>query len=773
MGKNDRLPRPGYSYMLDVLTNGSEGTGHGSLFLTVLKQQSSVRDDGATDHLDNDHVVARYALSGVGDLTSRLASDQKYSLAKTRAIFGCTERLAGADYWGLPGVLFALQVAGAAELTIVTAITTDDTTDRLSNLVDLLHGHCRYPQVTSCHVPTNHNPSSKNPTWWKVYQDDYLLVHAQRVVAYGVTYLYTLLHADTNAYNSTSMESLLLLPPTLHPSTPIVRDLIHSAQQVIVLDDCHHPAPVHAKIMAGIALQVTVRHAKTPTAPSSFPWFGTTSSTSSNPLDDPYLLQRARRQAQAWHNLYPRHFPWVQTRNDNDTAAVFDKKTPDDNLYRPLQTGTSVRFIPVHEEKSTNTRRTFSLEEYNRLDLLIRNTNNNHNIKQEERATWPRPFVQSLDEQERDLLSLKNTNDTVDDDNEIFLSDEEEEEEAEEVLANDNPQKSLSASVPPTNQRPLIDLICLGTGCASPSPYRGASGYVVTMATGGCMVLEVGEGFVTQWNRYKSQSLLDIKCIWISHAHWDHYGGLLPLLSALHELRLQETGPNAITVTSNRTQLPDNQLPPKRRRCNDTATLLPPILMVPDKVLAYLEISCGRDGLLQLCRPMPLSRQNAGQVAVNEISGINYMDSVRVRHSCKDAFGVVIGLSVPFREPYLLCFSGDTLPCTSLVRACRQAAQTFRKTFVDGLIHEATFDDTQLDMARSKKHSTVRQALRVAMDIQPRRLLLLTHFSQRYDHPNDMLSVNATTEDNIDEEYRNKAIFAFDGLQIVLQHDTA
>jgi ribonuclease Z len=47
------------------------------------------------------------------------------------------------------------------------------------------------------------------------------------------------------------------------------------------------------------------------------------------------------------------------------------------------------------------------------------------------------------------------------------------------------------------------------------------------------------------------------------------------------------------------------------------------------------------------------------------------------------------------------------------------------------LLHEATFDGGNAEMARIKRHSTVLEALWVANEMEPN-ATLLTHFSQRY-----------------------------------------
>lgn len=62
---------------LDTLTDGSEFTGSGTIFLTIVRVSPSQEET----------IVARYALNGISPLISRLASDQALKLSHVRACF--------------------------------------------------------------------------------------------------------------------------------------------------------------------------------------------------------------------------------------------------------------------------------------------------------------------------------------------------------------------------------------------------------------------------------------------------------------------------------------------------------------------------------------------------------------------------------------------------------------------------------------------------------------------------------------------------------------
>jgi ribonuclease BN (tRNA processing enzyme) len=112
----------------------------------------------------------------------------------------------------------------------------------------------------------------------------------------------------------------------------------------------------------------------------------------------------------------------------------------------------------------------------------------------------------------------------------------------------------------------------------------------------------------------------------------------------------------------------------------------------------------------------------------------DYLHSVPVNH-CPDAHGLLLRTSSSSscgqEAVVLLCYSGDCRPCGKLIRACRDYNPNNRLQLTL-LLHEATFDDEESEMAHSKRHCTVSEALGVARDMKKVDATLLTHFSQRY-----------------------------------------
>lgn len=87
---------------------------------------------------------------------------------------------------------------------------------------------------------------------------------------------------------------------------------------------------------------------------------------------------------------------------------------------------------------------------------------------------------------------------------------------------------------------------------------------------------------------------------------------------------------------------------------------------------------------------------------------------------------------------FKLTFSGDTVPCDELEQLGRDS---------NVLIHEATLEDSLTNSARSKKHSTISQAIEHGQKMHAE-YTVLTHFSQRYQTlppiPDELMTKNVS-----------------------------
>lgn len=278
-----------------------------------------------------------------------------------------------------------------------------------------------------------------------------------------------------------------------------------------------------------------------------------------------------------------------------------------------------------------------------------------------------------------------------------------------------------------------IQVTFLGTGAAVPSKYRNVTGILLQFISRHASILmDCGEGSLGQlYKRFGQKGTEDIlrrlKFIWISHIHADHHVGLPAILGARTRLLGPECDP--LMVVGPR---------PLRKSLQLSATLEP-------MAFAYVEASA-TEATSPGDTPPPDIKE------LMNILDLKRLESIRVVH-CAHAFGFILeskdfNETDPHTPGWKIVFSGDTRPCLELINAAKNATL---------LIHEATFDDSMLEEAEEKKHSTTSEAITVGRDANAYHTLL-THFSQRY----PKIPV-------IDESFSGHVGVAFDLMTVRLQ----
>jgi len=311
-------------------------------------------------------------------------------------------------------------------------------------------------------------------------------------------------------------------------------------------------------------------------------------------------------------------------------------------------------------------------------------------------------------------------------------------------------------------------LSILGSGCAAPSVFRGSSGYAFYMPFL-CGIsnnlrhrlhtlFETGEGCLTYLRRFAPsnqpfvQHLRSLRLIWISHAHFDHYGGLPTLVAAifLAGKRVSECSCSIHKHPQKKAKFNSSTSQHQGCECN-----LHPIIIAPLRVLKYLDsfLNC-KNGVTSESNILgaghrlffglrhqdfdrsPFAHEFRSLLFCGrrfEYYSINILRSIPVDH-CADAFGLILQFrrknqnnqALTHTTDVNICFSGDTRPSQKLVFACKNFP-------ISLLIHEATFGNDMSGDALSKRHSTFSEAISVQKDIDPKSCLL-THFSQRYEY---------------------------------------
>lgn len=299
----------------------------------------------------------------------------------------------------------------------------------------------------------------------------------------------------------------------------------------------------------------------------------------------------------------------------------------------------------------------------------------------------------------------------------------------------------------------LLRLTFLGTSAAQPTLHRNLSGLAVKVDTD-LLLFDCGEGSQRQMVRFGTG--FTVEAAFFTHFHADHYLGIIGFLRTLgmmgREHPMQLYGP-----------------PTAKRMLHQAVHLGVEALAFP------VEIHELRDG--------DAVRRNGYTVhAVGVEHGINALGYVLAEDDRPGRFHVekAKALGVPSgpdfgklqrgepvtlpdgttvrpedvlgaaRHGRRLVISGDTRPCAALTRAAKDA---------DLLIHESTFSDDEQERAQGTRHSTAREAGRVAHEAGAQRLIL-THLSSRHDTDPSKLLVQAR------EEFKGPVEVAHDGLTV-------
>ncbi|MCY1017310.1 ribonuclease Z [Pyxidicoccus sp. MSG2] len=301
----------------------------------------------------------------------------------------------------------------------------------------------------------------------------------------------------------------------------------------------------------------------------------------------------------------------------------------------------------------------------------------------------------------------------------------------------------------------LLRLTFLGTSAAQPTLHRNLSGLAVK-ADADLLLFDCGEGSQRQMVRFGTGFTVD--AVFFTHFHADHYLGIIGFLRTLGMMGRAEPmrlyGP-----------------PPAKRLLHQAVHLGLESLAFPIEIHevkdgdvvqrgGYAIHAVGVDhrinalayALVEDDRPGRFNVEKARALGVPEGPSFGKLqkgEPVTLPDGREVKPEDVLGAA---RSGRRLVISGDTRPCASVVKAAKDA---------DLLIHESTFSDDEQERALETRHSTAREAARVAKEAGVRRLVL-THLSSRHDTDPGKLLAQAR------EEYKGPVEVAFDGLTVEL-----
>ena len=268
----------------------------------------------------------------------------------------------------------------------------------------------------------------------------------------------------------------------------------------------------------------------------------------------------------------------------------------------------------------------------------------------------------------------------------------------------------------------MLELLFLGTGAAVPSREHSTSCIAVRSGSN-IILLDCGEGSQRQI-MVSPFSFMKIRAILITHMHGDHVFGLPGLLQTMgisgRKEPLTVYGPRGIaaglsammSATEGETTYPVDvvelsggetfQVGTMTVECYPTDHGMPSV--------GYVVREPDRPGKLDRDAALALGIRDGPDMA--KLKNGETVNGVRPEQ--------VLG---PSARGQSVSYTGDTLPCQSVVEASRG---------VDVLVHEATYTESEADQARDHYHSTSMSAAEVARAAGVG-CLMLTHISNRYD----------------------------------------
>ena len=299
----------------------------------------------------------------------------------------------------------------------------------------------------------------------------------------------------------------------------------------------------------------------------------------------------------------------------------------------------------------------------------------------------------------------------------------------------------------------ILRLTFLGTSAAMPTLHRNVSGLAVK-ADSDLLLFDCGEGSQRQMIRFGTGFSVD--AVFFTHFHADHYLGIIGFLRTLGMGGREQP----LTLYG----------PPPARKILDAAIHL---------------------GVERLAFPVDVQELRGGEVVRRKGYGIR---AIKVDHRV-NALGFALeedlrpgrfdpavaatlgvtpgpdfgklqkGQSVTLADGTVIkpeqvmgaaragrkvVISGDTRPCAAMVEASKGA---------DLLVHEATFSDDEQERALETRHSTAREAAKVAAEAKVKRLVL-THLSSRHDtDPKPLL-------EQAKQEFQGPLDIAWDGFNV-------
>jgi ribonuclease Z len=273
-----------------------------------------------------------------------------------------------------------------------------------------------------------------------------------------------------------------------------------------------------------------------------------------------------------------------------------------------------------------------------------------------------------------------------------------------------------------------LDLVFFGTSGSVPTAKRAPSALLVRRG-GERLLFDCGEGTQRQMLR-SSVGLIELREVFVSHFHADHYLGLPGMLKTFalrgRELPLTVYGPPGLRELFAALRRIFGKLtygldlvelaPGDRLERGDYDLVTFPVAHAVQS-LGFALVEHPRPGRFDVDAADALGVPSGPERGLLQAGESVTLDDGRVITPDE-----VLG---PPRAGRKVVLSGDTAPSATVLEAARGA---------EVLVHEATFLEEERDRARETGHATALEAAELAREAEVA-LLALTHLSNRYFGP--------------------------------------
>jgi ribonuclease Z len=303
----------------------------------------------------------------------------------------------------------------------------------------------------------------------------------------------------------------------------------------------------------------------------------------------------------------------------------------------------------------------------------------------------------------------------------------------------------------------MVDLVFLGTASGTPTTRRNVSGLALRWESGGCWIVDCGEG--TQHRILRTDLRPGrIDAILITHLHGDHCYGLPGLLAAIaiHDRGRKPVdlvGPVGLAdFVHTVLRVSSAGLPYElriRELSGDGGDFRIDGRQVSARPLDH-RVPCFGYAITEADRPGRLDAERAAALGISgrDLGVVARGEALTLADGSEVAAGSLLG---PPKPGHKLVVLGDTCDSSALAQAAADC---------EVIVHEATYAEEKQKDAWRWKHSTAAMAGSYAKGIGARHLIL-THFSARYDG------------EALPTLHEQAAVAAGDGTQVHLAEDLA